>query len=85
MAAINLGLSVIHRCVNTLSLSLVNVLSAYTDEWFTPLEGLYAAGLAFILVRFVLNGKTIHLRLLNRVCLLFCNQRARLLFSADQE
>jgi hypothetical protein len=85
MAAINLGLSVIHRCVNTLSLSLVNVLSAYTNEWFTPLEGLYVAGLAFILVRFVLNGKTIHLRLLNRVCLLFCNQRARLLFSADQE
>jgi hypothetical protein len=85
MATIDLGMSVIHRCVNALSLAVVNMISSSTGEYFTPLESLYVAGLAFILVRFILDGKSIHLRLLNRVCLLYCNQQARQLFSSDQD
>jgi hypothetical protein len=79
-----LGMNALHRCVNTLSLSLVNVMSAETDKYFTPIESLCVAVLAFIVVGFVLDGKSIHLRLLNRVCLLYCNQRARTLFIEDQ-
>ena len=84
MAEINLGMTVVHRCVNTLSLSVVNVISASTDQYLSPLESLYAAGLAFVVVSFVFDGKSIHLRLLKRVCLLYCNQRARMLFDSDQ-
>jgi hypothetical protein len=85
MAEINLGMSVVHRCVNTLSLAVVNAMGAATAEYFSPLESLCLAGLAFVIVRFILDGETIHLRLLNRVCLLYCNQRARMLFTMDQE
>ena len=46
MAEIELGMSVVRRCVNTLSLSVVNSLNAATCEYFTPLESLYVAGLA---------------------------------------
>ena len=84
MAEINLGVTVVHRCVNTLSLAVVNAVSAATDTYFTPLQSLCVAGLAFIVVGFVLDGKSIHLRLLKRVCLLYCNQRARMLFDTDQ-
>jgi hypothetical protein len=85
MAEINaMGVYAIRRCVNTLSLFVVNVCSSSVDEYFSPIDSLYVALLAFIVVRFVLDGKSIHLRLLNRVCLLFCNQRARMLFSMDQ-
>ena len=84
MAEINLGMSIVHRCVNTLSLFVVNACSSSIDKYFSPIESMYVAMLAFIVVRFILNGKKIHLRLLNRVCLLFCNQRARILFSMDQ-
>lgn len=77
-------MNVVHRCVNTLSLTLVNELSRVTDAYLKPLESLCLAGLVFVLVSFVLHGKSIHLRLLNRVCLLYCNQRARLLFAANQ-
>ena len=79
-----MGVYAIRRCVNTLSLFVVNVCSSSVDEYFSPIDSLYVALLAFIVVRFVLDGKSIHLRLLNRVCLLFCNQRARMLFSMDQ-
>jgi hypothetical protein len=82
--ASSLGLNALHRCVNTLSLSVVNTVSAATDEYFTPLEGLCIAGLAFIVVAFVLDAKSFHIRLLKRVCLLYCNQRARTLFVEDQ-
>jgi hypothetical protein len=84
MAEINLGMTVVHRCVNTLSLSVVNTVSVATDKYFSPLESLCVAGLAFVVVGFVLDGKSIHLRLLKRVCLLYCNQRARMLFDSDQ-
>lgn len=79
-----MGLNALHRCVQTLSLSVVNTINAATDEYFTPIESLCIAGLAFIVVGFVLNGKSIHLRLLKRVILLYCNQRARMLFDSDQ-
>jgi hypothetical protein len=84
MAEVNLGAAVVHRCVNTLSLSVVNTLSAATTEVLSPLESFCAAVLAFIVVWFVLDGESIHLRLLKRVGLLYCNQRARMLFSMDQ-
>ena len=64
--------------------SVVNTINAATDEYFTPIESLCIAGLAFVVVGFVLNGKSIHLRLLKRVILLYCNQRARMLFDSDQ-
>jgi hypothetical protein len=84
-ALVQLSINVVHRCVNTLSLALVNALSAATGNYFSSLESLCVAGLAFVLVRFVLvDKKSIHLRLLNRVCLLYCNQQARTLFAVDQ-
>ena len=84
MAEIELGMSVVRRCVNTLSLSVVNSLNAATCEYFTPLESLYVAGLALIVIGFVMGGQHIHLRLLKRVCLLYCNQRARMFFAMEQ-
>ena len=84
MTEVNLGISIVHRCVNTLSLFVVNFCSLSIDEFFSPIDSLYVAVLAFIVVRFILDGRSIHLRLLNRVCLLFCNQRARMLFAFDQ-
>lgn len=79
-----MGMFIVRRCVNTLSLFVVNVCSSSIEEYLSPIDSLYFAVLVFILVRFILDGKSIHLRLLNRVCLLFCNQRARMLFSMDQ-
>ena len=76
--------SIVHRCVNTLCLAVVNLLSGASNEYFTALESLYVAGLALIIVCYVLDGESIHLRLLKRICLLYCNQRARLLFVVDQ-
>ena len=84
MAEIDLGMTVVRRCVNTLSLSVVNSLNAVTREYFTPLESLCVAGLAFVVIGFVLGGQHIHLRLLKRVCLLYCNQRARMFFAMEQ-
>ncbi len=84
MAAVQLSISAVHRCVNTLSLAVVTALGDVTKKYFSPIESLCVAGLAFVLVRFVLDGKSIHLRLLNRVCLLYCNQQARMLFDAYQ-
>jgi hypothetical protein len=76
--------TIVHRCVNTLSLAVVSALSAATSKILTPLESLCAAMLAFVLVGFVIDGKSIHLRLLKRVCLLYCNQCVRFFFDSDQ-
>jgi hypothetical protein len=84
MSELELCLNIVHRCVNTLSLSVVNLLSTASNEYFTALESLYIAGLVFIIISFVLDTKSIHLRLLRRICLLYCNQRARMLFAMDQ-
>ena len=84
MSEIELCMSIVHRCVTTLSLAVVNMLSVASNEYFTALESLYIAGLAFIIVGFVLDSQSIHLRLLKRICLLYCNQRARMLFAMDQ-
>ena len=84
MSEVELCLSLVHRCVATLSLSVVNMLSVASDEYFTALESLYIAGLSFVIVRLVLESKAIHLRLLKRICLLYCNQCARQLFVMDE-
>lgn len=83
MIALQLGVNVVHRCVTSLSISLVNALRDFTNQYLSPIESLCLAGLAFVLCRFILDGKSIHLRLLNRVCLLYCNQTARMLFAFD--
>jgi hypothetical protein len=84
MAEVDLSMSVVHRCVNTLSLKVVNTFSAVSNEYFTPLESLCFAAIVFIIIGFVLDGKAIHLRLFRRVCLLYCNQRVRMFFATEQ-
>ena len=84
MGEVELCMSLVHRCVTTLSLAVVNMLSVASNEYFTALESLYIAGLSFVIVRLVLEGNAIHLRLLKRICLLYCNQCARQLFVMDE-
>ena len=83
-AVLGVSVNIAQRCVNTLSLSVVSALNDVTTEYFTPIESLCLAGLVFIMVHSVLDKKSIHLRLLYRVCLLYCNQRARMLFNTNQ-
>jgi hypothetical protein len=83
MAEVDLGMNVVHRCVNSLSLAVVNMLGNMTTSVLSPLESICFAGLSFVLVGFVLDCNSIHLRLIKRVCLLYCNQCARLFFSMD--
>jgi hypothetical protein len=84
MAEINLGMSVLHRCVNTLSLTVVKTFSEISSQYFTPLGSICLGIIAFIIIGFVLDAKSIHIRLMKRVCVLYCNQRARMFFAMEQ-
>jgi hypothetical protein len=84
MSEVEMFTVLVHRCVNTMCLAVVNMLSEASNEYFTALESLYIAGLAFMIVGYVLDGEYIQLRLVKRICLLYCNQRARMLFAMDQ-
>ena len=84
MAEINMGMTVLHRCVNTLSLAVVRAFSSSSSEYLTPLGSLCLGAIAFILIGFMLDERSIHLRLMKRVCLLYCNQRARMFFAMEQ-
>ena len=83
MAEVDLGINVVHRCVNTLSLAVVNMLGSMTKSMLSPLESICLAGILFVVVGFVLDANSVHLRLVRRVCLLYCNQCARMFFTMD--
>jgi hypothetical protein len=70
---------VIHRVTSSFCLSLVNVLNTMTDLYMQPLEGMCLAVLVFILAEIGDHccGGIIRFKLFKRVCLLYCNQRAR--------
>jgi hypothetical protein len=76
-----LCLQVMHRVTTSFCLSLVNVLDALTTTYMRPVEGFCLAVLVFILAEIgdFMCGGIIRFKLFKRVCLLYCNQRTRML------
>ena len=76
-----LCLQVMHRVTTSCCLSLVNVLDGLTTTYMHPVEGFCLAILVFILAEIgdFMCGGIIRFKLFKRVCLLYCNQRARTL------
>ena len=72
----------LHRITSSTCLALVSLLDAWTMSRMTPMQGLYLGGLVFLVAE-ATDSITIKLRLFKRVCLLYCNQRVRSLFSTD--
>ena len=76
-----LFLQVVHRVTTSFCLSLVGALDTLTTMYMRPIEGFCLAVLVFILAEIgdFLCGGIIRFKLFKRVCLLYCNQRARML------
>ena len=78
----------IRRCTGTLTYVIISALGAHTDATLTPFEGLCAASLLFIVIEVLVDSfftSGAKSTMLKQVCLLYCTQRVRTLFSSESE
>ena len=81
-------LQLAHRCTGTLTYVIISALGARTDATLTHFEGMCAAVLLFVVVEVLVDSfftSGAKSTMLKQVCLLYCTQRARTLFSSDSE
>ena len=82
-------LQLARRCTGTLTYVIISALGAHTDANLTRFEGMCAAVLLFVVVEVLVDSfftsGTAKSTMLKQVCLLYCTQRARTLFSSESE
>ena len=76
------GTQAIRRIASAAGVTLVDGLTAWTDEYFGLTQGLCIAAIVFI-ISTQLDHSKIQPRLLQRICVLYCNQEVRKLFVWD--
>ena len=74
--------TLLHRIASSTCLAFVSLLDTLTLDSITQMQGLYVGCLVFLVVE-ALGSVTTKLRLFKRVCMLYCNQRLRGLFSPE--
>jgi hypothetical protein len=76
-----LGTRILKRAVMSFGVVTVNALSKWTDENMSIVQGMCLIALLFI-TAVQLNRRAVQPRLIRLVCLLYCNQRIRRIYSA---
>jgi hypothetical protein len=77
-----LGKRIIKKIVMSFSIVVVKALSKWTDSNMDVIQGMCLIALLFI-TAIQLNRRAVQPRLLRLICLLYCNQQVRRLFSGE--
>lgn len=80
LQGLTLGTRIIKRIVMSFSVVIVNALSLWTNDRMSIIQGMCLVSLLFI-TAIQLNKKAVQPKLLRLVCLLYCNQQVRRLFT----
>jgi len=77
-----LGIRIVKKIVMSFSVVIVNALSIWTNDNMSMVQGMCLIALLFI-TAIQLNKRAVQPKLLRLVCLLYCNQQIRRLFTSE--